>query len=442
MLKTVALYEFLRIVRSKTFLMSLIAIPLALTLPGMIIVGSALFERTSKGADQAASAAVLDQSGLLEGVEEIQAAGAFSTALITPWHLLGAGSGAEMNLAPRPFAVRHLKSFSEGKELLAKGELESFVVIPADYIKKGEMRVYMRQWSIAFGSSVHSFLHDMLVQRLGQRTGLSKDELARIVLEPKVRSYQIGSEGKLEPFSPLSQVLKFFIPLILTGVFFLAVSGCYDAIALTVTREKRSKLVEILLASASAEAILFGKVLGVLAAGLLKLVLWFVLLGSIPAAVLLWFGERIECGIPWNTLLLSLPFAACGVLLFGTVYAGLAFLIDREQGAKFPVVLIVLISGAPFFCFTQFILSPHGFWPRVFSLVPIFSPIGMPARLAFAGTVPLEDLLLSFALLLMTVLAAVKLGAKLFRIAIAGQGESLGILTLMKALVQPNFFFS
>jgi len=83
----------------------------------------------------------------------------------------------------------------------------------------------------------------------------------------------------------------------------------------------------------------------------------------------------------------------------------------------------------------HFISDPNGIVPQVMSFIPLFSPVAMALRLG-AGDIPMWEVALSFAILVVSTWLAVKLSARVFRAGTLMQGKSPGVRGVWKALTQ------
>ena len=434
MLIKIALYEFLRIIRSKTYLFGLIIVPVIAVIPIIaILIGEYRDKNNKDDFDffKDISIAVLDKADILPSKESIH-------VYKIPYGETLPDENEKTKF--RNIKVKRLSSFDEGKEILKSEEYMHFFVIPEQYNsdknKKIEVIVTNKE-SAGLNVVTYSKLDPFFAYIQLKNMGLSRKDVIRLVRHPYYEVFPLEKDdGKLSETTLSIQVV---VPIVLILAFFMAITTSYDNIVLSVTRERRNKLIEVLLASVSAQSLIFGKVLGVLGSSLVKMIIWAFIFIVLPLAASFFSTDMISYQLSFSTVFFTSLFAALGILLYGSLCGGTAFLIDSDQGAKFPMLILVGIGSIPILCIHFFLLDQTALNKLVvfiFSVVPFFSPVGMPARIALQPNVPIFDIVLSLVLLLVSIYYSVRLSAKLLRVALARQGEKTGVVSLIKAILR------
>ncbi|MGV9762498.1 ABC transporter permease [Micromonospora tulbaghiae] len=199
----------------------------------------------------------------------------------------------------------------------------------------------------------------------------------------------------------------YLVPFAFAFVFFFMSQTFGLQIAQSVTEEKQTRIVEILVAAVPARALLAGKILaaGALALGQITL---------IAAAALI--GMRLTDGGDLLSLIAPaigwfVPFFLCGFLLLAAMWAAAGALVNRQEdiaGASTPVQLAVM---APFFAVV--FLNDNAAAMRILSYLPISSPTAMPVRLFTGDAAPWEPVV-SLALLLLAAAGFLLAGARIY----------------------------
>lgn len=202
--------------------------------------------------------------------------------------------------------------------------------------------------------------------------------------------------------------LAFLIPYAFAFVFFVTSLTFGLQIAQSVTEEKQTRIVEILVAAVPARALLAGKVVGgaVLAFGQIALIALVSYVGALlagaPGEVLSLLGPAIG----W-----FLPFFVVGFVMLAALWAAVGALVSRQEdiaGASTPVQLIVMM---PFFAVV--FLQDNATAMTLLSYLPVSSPTAMPVRL-FTGDAAGWEPFLSLAVLAVTAVAIVGAGARIY----------------------------
>ena len=205
----------------------------------------------------------------------------------------------------------------------------------------------------------------------------------------------------------------------------------------SVMEEKANKILEVLLSSASATEILAGKVLGVAFLTLTVLATW----GGLGAAGLLAFAPQYAPTV--GSVLLDggmvfylLAYAVGGYLMYAVLFAAIGAFCETPRDAQTLMGPIMMVLTVPILIMTTALQSPDAPIVRILSLVPLFTPFVMPARIA--AEPPMIEVagslfaMFAFALLMVWVagrafragaLSDVKLSWKSFAGAVKGGGK-------------------
>ncbi|MFF2372261.1 ABC transporter permease [Agromyces sp. NPDC058110] len=191
-------------------------------------------------------------------------------------------------------------------------------------------------------------------------------------------------------------------------VFFMSALTFGSTIASSVVEEKQTRVVEILLSTVSARALLTGKVVGnsVLAFGQILAIAVLALLG------LMLTGQRVLLGGLGSSVVWFVVFFAIGFVMLAALFAAAAALVSRVEDVgtvTMPVMMLVMI---PYFLVIFFNDNPTVL--AIMSYVPFSAPVGMPMRV-FLGTAEWWEPILSLVILIATTALAVLLGERIYR---------------------------
>ena len=115
-------------------------------------------------------------------------------------------------------------------------------------------------------------------------------------------------------------------------------------------------------------------------------------------------------------------FFILGYLLFATIYAALGAMVNTDQDAQqlqFPVIMFIIMA---FILAFYIIKNPTADLSKIISLIPLFSPITMFTRIAVQMP-PFSEILLSIAILILTIIFLIWLAGKIFRVGILMYGK-------------------
>jgi ABC-2 type transport system permease protein len=176
-----------------------------------------------------------------------------------------------------------------------------------------------------------------------------------------------------------------------------------------VLKEKRNRIVEILLSSVTATDLLLGKIFAFGLLGLLQIGIWLAV--GLTAAGR--FIDLAELGMTLEVLLPSALFFVGGYIMFAAIFAAMGATMKDAEGGSQTQGLVVLIPMIPMFASGAIMMAPNAAWVRILSYIPIFTPMTMLMRIP-ATTLPWWEMASAFAVLLLGIAFFVYLGARIF----------------------------
>ena len=259
--------------------------------------------------------------------------------------------------------------------------------------------------------------------------GMSGDQVDQLLQPVKVQPVRIerGHEAKGNGTGRFLEIVV-MVMLLYMAVLFYGIS-----VMRSVLEEKTSRIIEVLLSSASSTELMAGKLLGVGAVGLTQILAWAIMAGVVALPALATQPNLSELQIsPWIMAAFAL-FFLLGYLLYSTMYATIGAITTTEQEGQQLQFLIVIPLVLSVFMLMPAIRTPDSAAVVWMSLIPFFSPIVMYARIV-VQTPPLWQILLSFALLIGTIAGLVILCARIYRIGVLIYGKRATLPEIVKWL--------
>lgn len=193
-------------------------------------------------------------------------------------------------------------------------------------------------------------------------------------------------------------------------------------VALGVVEEKSSRVVEVLLATIPARALLAGKVIGIGLLGFAQLLL-IAVVGVVGAVA----TDRVPIDSDvLEPIALVLVWFVLGYAFYACAFAAAAARVSRQeelQNATTPATVVVLVSLFAAFAALD---DPGGLLAGVLSFVPPFSALVQPVRGA-AGDVPLWETLASMAIMALACVLLVGVAARLYEGAVLRTGARVSL---------------
>jgi len=197
-----------------------------------------------------------------------------------------------------------------------------------------------------------------------------------------------------------------------------------------VMEEKTNRIVEVIVSSVKPFDLMMGKLIGIGLVGLTQFAIWAVVLLGVSFSGIFFsgrFGMFQKIGGLFEAVNMIqicfyfVLFFVGGYLMYASLFAAIGAMVNSQEDTQqymMPITILVLFAFYAGFFSAQNPDGPLALWT---SLIPFTSPIVMMVRVPFG--VPWWQMLLSVALLVITVILIVKLAAKIYRTGILMYGK-------------------
>lgn len=231
-----------------------------------------------------------------------------------------------------------------------------------------------------------------------------------------------------------------FAIMLLSIVLFYAIYFCAYQVSSSITTEKTSKIIETLVTSTSPKTIVLGKTIGIGVVGLLQLIL---LVGTaLISAKAFLDPELINSILDISAItpylgIITVIYFILGYLAYALLYALTGSTVSKPediQSANGPVAMLAVIG---FYLSYFTMMNPTSSLNVFASIFPISSPFCMPFRIMM-GLASTTDVLISIAVLIITILVIAKVTIKIYSNAILNYGTKMGIKDIMKMYKDKN----
>jgi ABC-2 type transport system permease protein len=245
------------------------------------------------------------------------------------------------------------------------------------------------------------------------------DVIGALTLSPNV------SLLKPAPFGPIPTG---YIASLVFGLLFLWVAIMFgQTIAQNTVIEKQTRIVEILLAAVPARALMAGKVVGNSLLALGETVI--LALTALIAVKATGTGDDIldllTMPVAWYVV-----FFVIGFILLASLFAGVASLVSRLEDVSTAVTPLTFIIMIPYFLVLFF--NSDAELMQIFSFIPILSTVAMPVRMV-EGTAPWWEALISLGILIVTTMASILVGSRVYSYSLLQSGKKVKFLTALRA---------
>jgi len=421
--------EYSTRVKNRKFILTTLLTPLGFLLFFVVVVF--IFSHES---DKTYKVAILDQSG---------------TEIVMP------ESNSRFIFNKSELPLDSLKTKCKNSEIDAVWLLPKFTGVD---VKHYSTYYYTdKTLDIEMESRLSKYLTQSIRKYKIQQLNLNQNELDKlnteIIIDPE--PVQENVQDKSSYTSKIATILGGIMGYVIFFIIFLYGAAVMRA----VTEEKINRIVEVIISSASSTELMLGKIIGVGLVGLTQIVIWLVLIPIIYIGVLYFAGfdqsqlQNISTNMDPNAMdkmedmqlvirelanlnwvkifFIFLLYFIGGYVIYAALFAAIGAAVgddinDSQSLTMFVSIPIILAIYIMFQC----IREPDSSLAMFSSMFPLFSPIVMPALLAFDP--PWWQVTISLILLMAFGYFVVWIAARIFRTGILMYGKKASFKELSK----------
>ena len=322
--------------------------------------------------------------------------------------------------------------YEEIKEKINNDEIESAIIV-----EKTNNNVKIRY--IVKNTTMMANVPDDIISMMNSL--YSNLQISKLGLtESQLQSITPNFDYELEQTEEEKANGNVFAIMLLSIVLFYAIYFCAYQVSSSITTEKTSKIIETLVTSTSPKTIVLGKTIGIGVVGLLQLIL---LVGTaLISAKAFLDPELINSILDISAItpylgIITIIYFILGYLAYALLYALTGSTVSKPediQSANGPVAILAVIG---FYLSYFTMMNPTSSLNVFASIFPISSPFCMPFRIMM-GLASTTDVLISIAVLIITILIIAKVAIKIYSNAILNYGTKMGIKDIMKMYKDKN----
>lgn len=339
------------------------------------------------------------------------------------------------------------------RSLVLSGNIDGYIVIDEENVvdnKEVEL-LYTGSGGINLISEIRSDVRLAL-----QNERLDRAMVGDVVQDILAMRTQLVTRKLTEEGEETQDTLALFmIGYIMCFVIYGAMFGYGAIIMRSVIEEKTSRIIEVITSSVKPFELLMGKVLGVGALGLTQFMIWSLsasglLALAVPVTALVLGDSASVAGssaevqaatasempfdIPtigaelWITFIL---FFLLGYLIYSALFAAVGSAVDSESDTQQLMLPIMLPIILPMLFLGRVAQDPDSTFSIITSMIPFFSPMLMPVRVAMTD-VPAWEYLSAIALMTGTFIGLIWLSSRIYRVGILMYGKKASFKEMAK----------
>lgn len=317
---------------------------------------------------------------------------------------------------------------SEALELVKTGKADALFVYPTNAVESGTVNVYALDTGIAtrsrFDGVAKTLAHQSLLLTIDDPTIINRINTG---FSAQTTVYKDG-----EPV--VFSLEELIVPIVSVILYFFLVFLATNFLLLSVSEEKESRMIEIMLSIVTSRELIWGKILGLSGVVLTQL---SVLAGA-GIFLLRSTIDQLPVTIDFSSVSLDpvqLLFSGfcliCGFLMMASIMVGVGAVMPTYKEAQSFSSVFVIAAISPVYFAVLIVQDPSGTIAQIASYFPFTSPLILLSRNALNALTTTEMIIGSLALLSYVMISLI-LAFKLFEIGSLEYTNKLSLKRLIK----------
>lgn len=419
----VAVREYQAAVKTKAFLVSLIAMPIIMG--GSIVAQRLLKDRVDTSPK---NVVIVDQSGEMfpllaakaekRNAEDIYDKTADQPKQVLPKFLLSQYEGSTSDIA---------KVTLDLSDRVRKRDLFAFVVIDADpaaQLEPGAAAPVRYYSNSPTNDDVRRWLSGIVNEQV-RKTRLANAKLdpelvASVTADVPVSNLglvSVDEAGNIEDAKETNRLANIFLPLGLLMLMFMIIMVGAPPLMNSVLEEKMQRIAEVLIGSIPPFQLMMGKLIGTVGVSLTMATVY--LIGAWYAVNRLGYADFLPAELIWWFVV----YLVLAVFMFGSLFIAIGASVTEMKEAQSYMTPVMLMVMFPMFIWVQVVKEPNSSFSMFASLFPPATPMLMTIRQAVPPGIPVWQPLVGVILVALTSVVFVFFAGRIFRVGILMQGR-------------------
>jgi len=316
------------------------------------------------------------------------------------------------------------ESAEAGMSAVAVGDIKAFYVIPEDYLQSGKVEQYAEfEGRFPTNPEGEATFRALLVHGLVDGK-LDESSTTRILTPAVYENFRVEQDGTLGELTPQAEeVAGMLVPMLFAILLGTSIAVGFSYMMQSVAEEKESRLVEVVVTSASPMSIMGGKLLALLTMGLVQAAVWAGAAAITVPVMLSGLTGGSEYSISaalWLTIIMCF---IAGYLLTANLAIFVAAIAPSAREAGRLGGWVPVFSFAPFWFTALFMAQPDGLAADLLTYIPLFAPTGILLRTAAGSDIGAWQIAMALVGTVAVSLVVLWVSSRVFRAAILMKGQ-------------------
>lgn len=320
-------------------------------------------------------------------------------------------------------------TFDEVKKKIEADEIEAAIILEKDSEKlKLRYVVENTRWIERVPDELITAINSMYSNIQIGKLGLTQEQLKALTpnFETSIEQTSEKEEVKEENITMM---------IVMSLALYLAVILFAAQVAMSVSTEKTSRIMETLVTSTTPRTIVLGKTFGIGLIGLIQVLL--IIITAVVSAKLFLEQEILKLlldmsNVTIQSALITIIYFVLGYFIYSLVYALTGSMVSKPEDIQSANGPVSLIAGISFYLgYFAILINPTSSISTFAAIFPFSSPFCMPARV-MSGLASGWEIAGSIALLFVLVLIIAKVAIKVYSSAILNYGSKMSFKDAFK----------
>lgn len=325
------------------------------------------------------------------------------------------------------FTFNRADGVDDPEALITSGEYQLILVIDGlDYMlyEKNESML-----SMGHNDSVSAMVRNVYQTVSLSEYGVNQADAAKVINAiPNGTVVSVGTDIEQSFWLSYIMVILMYMVIMLYGQFVMT----------STVIEKTTKAMELLITSAKPFQLMFGKVMGVGAAGLTQFgLILLTALGFFKLSYGSWVdfspmvASILDMSISGSLVFYAVLFFLLGFFSFSFVYAGLGSTVSRMEDAQSTQIIPMMLFVAAFMVAIFGSMTPDAGYVHICSFIPFLSPMVMFMRICTLGVPPIE-IIIAIIVNVATVFGAAFVCSRIYKVGVMLYGKKPNIVDIIR----------
>lgn len=263
--------------------------------------------------------------------------------------------------------------------------------------------------------------NDVRIRLKLSQVGVDPELAGFIAKNVEISAIQIDETGKESQGSFLLTFFSSFIFIMLLMMMILYTGGM---LIRSLVEEKSNRLIEILISSCTPDQLLAGKIIGLSSLGLTQILIWILIGISLV-------GSAIVPLEAFKNILPILGYFIMGFVFYTSLFVGIGSIVTSEQEAQQITSYLSFVLVLPVIFVFSAIENPEALYVQILSYIPFTLPSFMMLRINI-NPIPVWEIFLTVIIMFISIYLMIILAAKVFRVGILSYGKRPSMKELLK----------